>query len=308
MKRIATILIVAAVSLPALAQGTAMDFIRADRNPVTAGLAGAGYASTAVGTAFSALANPAAVPFSGKTLDAAGSFISSPSGDSRAIYYGAGASVRLGRVGISAAYTGSSYPQVPLYSDGGGAAGTFKPVDMTAALGLSVGAGEYFSMGLVARYASASIAPKSTLTSFSADAMAMFRKDALSVCAGVVGLGPKVKSLGNKTYSLPASVKLAAAYGLGFGDFGIDLMADGDYYFSGNLSVAAGVQGNWKETAFLRAGYRYSGVKADFSAAPVPSGFSAGAGVKLFGVSLDVAYTLAGSLGGSLALGLGYSF
>jgi len=308
MKRILAILIVAAVPFPALAQGTAMDFIRADRNPATLAAAGAGYASLSSGTAFSAFGNPALVALSEGTLDAAGVFGLAPSGDGHSTFYGGGASVRLGGFGISAGYLGGGYPEIPLSSEGGGASGKFAPRDMQAGLGLSFAIGDFLSMGALARYVTSALDSKTTLKSFSADVSALFRKDALSVSAGVIGLGPKVASVGNRSYSLPASAKLAAAYGLGFGDFSVDLMADADYYFSGNFSAAAGVQGSFKDMVFVRTGYRYAGAKGNFSAAPVPSFFSAGAGLKLYGVKLDLAAVFGSAVGSTLALSLGYAF
>jgi len=308
MKRLAAIIIFAAVSFQGFAQGTAMDFIRADRNPATLGAAGAGYASLSSGTAFSAFSNPAAVALSEHMVDAAGTFGLMPSGDAKASVFGGGTSVRLGHFGLSAGYLGSSYPQISLSSEGGGASGSFTPKDMMLGLGLSYAFGDNLSFGVVARYASQALDNKTTLSSISADIMAIYRLDALSVSAGVVGLGPKVESVSNRSYALPASAKLAAAYRLGFGDFSADIMADADYYFSGNFGAAAGAQMGYKDMAFLRTGYRFSSVKADFAAAPLPSFFSLGAGVKLYGVTLDAAFIMGGAATGTLAFSLGYRF
>lgn len=308
MKRYIAILFAAFVCLQAYAQGTAMDFIRADRSPLTMGTAGAGYASLSSGTAFAAFGNPALVPLAEATLDAAGAFGMLPGGDSRTTVYGGGVSVKFGSFGVSAAYLGGSYPEIAFSSEGGGASGHFKPADMMAGVGLSFAVGDFLSFGVLGRYASSALDSKTSLTSFSGDVSAVFRKDDLSVSAAVIALGPKVTSIGNKAYSLPSSARLAAAYKFGFGDFSLDLLADADYYFSANVSAAAGVQAAFKEMAFLRAGYRFSSVKADFAAAPVQSGFSAGAGVHLFGVRLDFAASFEAPLGTALMLSLGYSF
>ena len=301
-------MIVASVSFMAYAQGTAMDFIRSDRNPATAGTAGAGYASLSAGTAFSAFGNPALVPLAESALEAAGVFGLSPSGNGKAASYGGSAAVKLGSFGISAAYSGGNYPEIALSSEGGGASGHFSPKDMMLGLGLSYAIGDFLSLGAAGRYATLSLDNKTTLSSFSADVSAIYRKEALSVSAGVIALGPKVASIGNKSYSLPTSARLAAAYRLGLGDFSLDFLADADYYFSANVSAAAGIQAAYKDIAFLRTGYRYSSVKADFSAAPVPSCYAAGAGVKFFGVKLDFAATFSGALGSALMMSLGYSF
>ena len=305
MKRIAAIIVFAAISVTALAQGTAMDFIRADRNPETLGLAGAGYVSFKAGTALAAFGNPAIVPYSTE-LDyaVAGVFGVAPSGEARALIFGGGGSARFGSFGVSAGYLGTSYPEIALSSEGGGASGHSTPKDMLAAVGLSYGIGEHFSIGATGRYATETLDAKTTLSSFSADVIAMYSINSLRVAAGVAGLGPKVKSVSNRSYALPSSAKLAAAYRLGFGDFAAEFMADADYYFNENLSIAGGVQGSYMNMFFLRTGYRYSSSKGNFSAAPVPSMFTVGAGVKLYGISFDVAYVA----GGPLMAGLGYCF
>ena len=308
MKKIALSLIIAAVSLSAAAQGTAMDFIRSDRNPASLGTAGAGYASLDLGTAFAAFGNPAAVSLAEHSIDAEGAFGISPIGDGKSLSYGGGASFHFGGFGVSAACIGSSYPEIPLFSEGGGASGHHSPSDMTVGLGLSYAFGEHLSFGALARYASSALDAKTTLNSFSADVVAMYRLDAFSVSAGVAALGPKVASVANRSYPLPTSARLGAAYKLGLGDFALDFVADGDYWFSANFGLAAGVQGSYKDMAFLRTGYRYSSSREDFSAAPVPSFFSVGAGFRMFGVCIDVAYMLNSGTGGALVAGLGYRF
>lgn len=304
MKRIAATVFFAVITLSAFAQGTAMDFIRADRNPATLGLAGAGYASFSGGTALSAFGNPALIPLASHKYSVGGAFGMAPSGDSRSMVYTGGASARLGGIGVSAAYLGGSYPQIPLYSEGGGASGSFTPRDMMIGLGLSFAIGDNISFGAVGRYATSALDGKTTLSSISTDIMAVYRRDALSVSAGVLGLGPKVESVSNRSYPLPSSARIAAAYNLSLGDFSTEFMADADYFFSGNAAVAAGVQGGYKDMAFVRAGYRYASSKGEFSAAPVPSMFTVGAGVKVLGITFDAAYVV----GGAVMAGLGYRF
>ncbi|MBR5906191.1 MAG: hypothetical protein IKZ51_07030 [Bacteroidales bacterium] len=308
MKRAFALLIVASLSFQALAQGTAMDFIRANWGTVSFGTAGADYASFSSGTAFSAVGNPAKLPLSSQKLDAAGTFGLLPSGESRSMVYGGGASVKLGRIGISAAYLGISHPEIQLSSAGGGASGRFSPNDMMVGLGLAVGIGDYLSLGAVGRYAGSALDAKTKLSSLSADVVAMFRKDALSISAGVVALGPKVESVSNRSYSLPSSARLGAAYVLSFGDFALDIMADADYYFSENLCIAAGIQAGYKDMVFLRTGMNVTTINDDFIATPVPSVIATGAGVKLFGVKLDLGVTLNALTGSALMASLGYAF
>ncbi len=82
------------------------------------------------------------------------------------------------------------------------------------------------------------------------------------------------------------------------------LVVDADYYLSGDITAASGAEYSFKNFIFLRAGYHYGSKDKG-----LPSFASAGLGVKFAGVQLNAAYLLASeTLGGSLMIGLGYSF
>jgi len=135
--------------------------------------------------------------------------------------------------------------------------------------------------------------------------MAEYSGKSTHAALGVLRLGGKIVSDGGSEYSLPTSVRLAADQSFSFGgDTGITLAVDGDYFLSGNYSVAAGARLVIAGMAFLRAGYRYSSDNA-----VIPTHLALGGGVRLFGSTLDIAYIVSGTtLSGTLAAGLGVRF
>ena len=104
--------------------------------------------------------------------------------------------------------------------------------------------------------------------------------------------------------SLGANVKYL--YGIGIGKkHAAEVLVDADYYFSGAFSASAGAAYTYNDLVSVRAGYRYGGKSV------IPSFASVGAGVKLWGVHIDVAYIIAAGtspLRNTFAVGLGYSF
>ena len=78
---------------------------------------------------------------------------------------------------------------------------------------------------------------------------------------------------------------------------------DAEYAFYGAFSAAFGAEYGFNDMIFARAGYRYGGNSV------LPSFASVGAGVKVAGIKMNVAYLLANDLiGNTLSISLGYSF
>lgn len=310
MRKVMTFIV--AAFLPAMyiaaQESVAMDWLRASRNPVTASLAGAGSASSVQGTAFSFLQNPALAPLEETTLGAAVSMNMTPSGEGHSNGLAAGAAWRLGKFSVHAGYASMRYPETALSSDGGGAAGTFKPSNMIIGGGLGFAFTDYLSLGANIRFAKEQLSSKVVVSGINADLAALFKMGGLGVSAGVYSLGPKVKSSGNRTYALPASAKIGASYDLAFGESVIGFVADADYYFNANLGAAAGVSYALKDMVFVRAGFAYGSLKDDFTAAPVPTHFSFGAGLKLYGAQLDLCAKIIPDAGTAICGSLSYSF
>lgn len=308
MRKIITIIAALSLATVASAQGTAFEWLRISRNPAAAGMAGAGYASLAHGSAYSVNGNPAVAPLVKNKLSAGASFSLVPSGEKSRGVTAAGASWRSGSFSVSAAYIGGKYPEIAFASDGGGEAGSFAPVDLMAGLGLGFAIGENLSIGANVRYARSVLTAKKSINTVNGDIAALWKGGNLGVSAGVYGLGPKVKS-GNSKYSSPASAKLSGNYALAFGDCALDLSADADYFFNGTIGLALGGNFEWNSMAYVRAGYCYgTPARADFKAAPVPSHFAMGAGAKYLGAGLDLAVMIVPSSGTTICAGLSYAF
>ena len=281
----------AAVSLQAQ---DALPFTRIDRNPVTSAFAGAGSASTG-NVAFSAFSNASVLPFFEGTLDAAVSYQNWAPELAGAMHVNAGVAFKVTpRLGVSAGYALQKGKDDSQSSD------------QVVALGVAYGLGEKWAVGVNGRYASQKLTESVTYSGFSGDAFVAFQPVSnLRLTAGVSTLGTKVVSQSGDSFGQPMSAKAAADWCLRFADaFGLEAVADADYYFSGEYGASLGAQLDWNEMVFLRGGYRYAS-----AGCVIPGHIGLGAGLKFAGFRLDVSWlTGSAALGNTLCAGLGYSF
>ncbi|MGN0191315.1 MAG: PorV/PorQ family protein [Candidatus Cryptobacteroides sp.] len=187
--------------------------------------------------------------------------------------------------------------------------GSFTPKEYNLALGASYAFLHGLSAGVSLRFLRSALAPEASAMSFGADlAFAFsrtFGRHGASAGLSVNNLGTKLK-YGENSYSLPALVKIGAAY-----DYILDekssrvgVSAEFDALFKGGMMAGIGAEYTFREMLFVRAGYHYGD-----RAKAVPSYASAGIGVKFYGVSLDASYIFASeTLGNSFGVSLGYSF
>lgn len=300
MKRAFFILLGLLASLPALfAQGSeALPFTRIDRNPVTSAFAGAGSAS-AGNAAWSAFSNASVLPFYAGVLDAAVSWQNWTPALSREMHVNAGVAYKVTPdLGVSVGYALQK----------GEATDGFKPTDQVLALGVAYRLGQKWAVGVNGRYASQKLTGSVRYGGFSGDAFVAFQPSAaLRLTAGVSTLGTRVKSLSGNSFGQPASAKVAADWVLRFTDtgaFGLETMADADYFFSGAYAASLGAQFDWNRTMFLRGGYRYAS-----EGCVIPAHAALGAGVQFKGFRLDFSWlTASEALGNTLCVGLGYRF
>ena len=273
----------------------AMGALRVGRDPVVVSMAGAGSAMISSTHAWAAFGNPAAAAFSEKKLEAGLSYAGWAPQYVRSQNLAAGVTGHLkDKVALSLGFARQGYPG--LEDD---PSSSFKPSDLLIRAGVGFRLSQSLSMGLTAGYMKEALLSDYSLSAFSVSAMAQYCVAGLNVAAGLNHLGGKVG-----TSSLPMSAKLAADYRMAFGDSAVDVALDGDYYFSGNYSVAAGVNGCIGGIGFVRAGYCYASPNA-----VIPSHLGLGAGLKLAGFSLDLSYlTASASIGGTWMVGLGYGF
>jgi len=286
------------------AQGEALPFIRIDRNPRTAAMAGAGAASS-YGIAYSSFRNAAVIPFFTGTLDAGVNYQRwAPDGvGANNVDFGAG--VKLNdKFGFSVGGAYQMGTEYMAYGADGLPGATFSPYDVAVNAGFAYRVIPYLSVGVNLRYASSTLGEGNAYSGFGADVMLLYRSETgLSAAAGVSSVGTRVSS-GEEDFSLPTSATAALAYGKTFGKHGVEAALDLDYYFSGNITAALGLEYNFNKMVFVRGGYHFG-----TEAAVLPSFATAGLGVRFFGVSLDFAYLTANRIiGNSFTVGLGYSF
>lgn len=305
MKKFFLSALILLASVPcALAQGSdALPFTRIERNPVVSALAGAGSAADAA-AAYSAFSNASILPLMEGKMDAAVSYQSWTPSPSR--HFQGGAAFKLTpRIAVSLGYAQQLGTAFDMY-DKAGQAGTFTPKDHLAAIGVGIGLGERFGVGVNARYALQQLDADHRVSGFSGDVFLAFQAlENLRVTAGLSTLGTRVGSEIGRKFDQPGSFKAAADWTLRFADtHALDLMADADYYFSEAYGISAGVQYAWNDIVFLRGGYRLASKDC-----VIPSHAGVGAGLKFAGIHVDASYVLASSvLGNTFSVGLGYTF
>ena len=293
---LALLLALGVLPLRAQVGNEAIGALRVDRDPVRLAMAGAGSSLTETGQAWAAFYNPAAAVFSSSKVDAALSYASWSPRYAHASNIASGVSGHVkDNVVLSVGFARQGYPGLDIEPSS-----SFKPSDVLIRAGAGIAFSESFALGVTAGYAQEALLSDYSLSAFTLTAMAQYHAGGLNVAAGAVHLGGKV----GEGYPLPTSLKLAADYGLDFEDVGFKLALDGDYYFSGNYSVAAGLDLGIAGVAFLRGGYRYAS-----QGAAIPSCLGLGGGVRFAGFELDFALlTASESLSGTWMAGLSYRF
>lgn len=295
----------ATASFVSAQDGEALPFIRIVRDPVSAGMGFAGVAS-GTETAYSSFRNSSVIPFAADKLSVgvSGQMWAPDGAKSTNLAFGTAfkAGKRLGFTVGGAYQIGEEYSSM---DETGNSAGTFKPNDFV----LNAGAGflilDNLSVGANVRYASQKLSTDNSYSAVSADIFLTYRLSELNITAGVSSIGSSVKSVAGDSFSLPVSATIGADWFKTFSEtHGLRIAADADYFFSGNVAVAAGAEYSFNNMAFARAGYHF-GTKD----AVLPSFATVGLGVRFFGVSLDIAYLTANDvLGNTLTFGLGYRF
>lgn len=295
MRRILLALGLSLVAVSLQAQD-ALPFTRIDRNPVTSAFAGAGSASMG-NVAWSAFSNASVLPFFDGKLDAAVSYQNWAPEMIKTMHANAGVAYKVApNLGVSVAYALQK----------GTALESFHPADQVVALGLAYGLGEKLALGVNGRFASQKLTESTKYSGISVDAFVAFQPvPAFRLTAGVSTLGTAVTGSTGGSFAQPLSAKAAADWCVRFADsFGLEMLADADYYLRGEYGASLGAQLDWNDMVFLRGGYRYAS-----EACVIPGHIGLGAGLKFAGFRLDVSW-LTGSLilKNTICAGLGYSF
>ena len=307
MKKILILAAALVLSAPFAVAQEALPFIRTDRSVAVTALAGAGSASTTLGTAWSAFGNPAVSALAQERFDVSVSWQRWTPGETLGNNLSAGVSGKLfGRLGLQAGFATQMHSPVQTVSESGDLLSSVKPSEYIFGGGLSFAVFDFLSLGANVRYAIQILDPSTRMEALNADIMALFRWKELKVTAGVVGLGQTVKDVTGYSYAIPSSARLAADYVFRIADaHSIEAALDGDYYYrSKNFGASAGVQYAFKDMVFARAGYHYAS-----AGCVVPSHAAFGAGFRMFGARIELSYLCFNqALANTFSVGLGYSF
>lgn len=311
MKRITIIAAAAALAISSLCsyaqdKNSAHQFIRIPRDPANGAMAGAGSASTFT-TSYSAFRNSAVIPFSDKTVDVGVSYQMWAPDGVKSNDVAAGVAYKVSdKFGFSVGFAYDMGAEMQTFDASGKSSGKFSPSDMMINAGLGFAFTEKIGAGVNVRYSSDKIADGVTSNGFGADVFVLYKAlPELNLTAGVSSFGSSVKDASGQTFSLPMSATIAGAYTAAIDEQNrVDVALDADYFFTGGLGAALGLQYSYDDLIFVRAGYHLGTDKA-----PLPSFATIGAGVKYSGFKLDVSFLTANPvIGNTLTIGVGVAF
>ena len=299
-------------SVPATAgQGktAAMTFIDNAMTPRTAAMGGIS-AGTAPDAGFQ-LDNIAAIPFFDVTFCGGITYSGWQPSTADAKAGTAGLTYRIGkRLGISAgAYASFNRPYTIVAGDSGTGTERFSPVDWRAGAGVSYLFTGNLSAGISLNYARSSISPYSRdLSTVFAGVQVMYRIKNVSISFTGDNLGLPVTSSSGTRYSLPMNVRLSASYENRWDRHSLAAAVEGQAYFGGLPAggCSVGAEYGFNSIAALRAGYHYGSNKNG-----LPSYASIGAGLSLYGITVDAAYLIAparSAMHNTFMVGIGYRF
>ena len=298
------IAIIAAFSFCLRASAQVLPFVAVEHSPVAMARGGASYTDI-TNTSYSAFESPAAMSFSHEKMDlSVGYTLWQPQQVKTNIMNAAGMFKLNDKFGLAAGFSFGMLPSYDITSSTGKVTGTFKPSQMELSVGFAWRFHENVSLGANVGYATNKLAESVSYSAVVADVQLMAVFGGLKASLGVSDLGSGVTASSGEKFSLPTSANLAAGYDVAFADkhsVGVDAVAQ--YYFIGDFAAAVGASYTYNDFVSFRAGYRYG---AD---SVIPSFASVGAGVKLAGIKIDMAYLISSTaMANTLCLSLGYSF
>lgn len=304
MKKIIYIAGALMLLFPALAGAQALPYVAADFDAISLGKAGANLTETGT-ISNGGLSNAAAMPFSELPYEATVGYALWQPSNSAANVINAGYAYNI-KQKFALAFSANLGLNKPydVVDASGAAKGTYTPKDMHLAFGLAYRFLPYLSLGVNVGYANSSLAADYSYGAVTADVFVMTKVKDFKATVGVANLGSNVTSASGVKFSLPASVALGVGYDKAFAQkHAVDVALDADYFFAGGFAASLGAGYTYNDMVSVRAGYHLGGDTV------IPSYASVGAGVKFFGVRLDLAYLIAsGPMKNTLAASLGVSF
>ncbi len=173
--------------------------------------------------------------------------------------------------------------------------GRYRPSNLSLGLGVDFLVLPNVEVSAKAKYLRSNFYLGQDYDAFASDVTAAASFGPFGVVAGVANIGPKLSG----KYDLPSSALICAS----FKHKGITAEAEGDYYFFGGIRLAAAVSYTFKDIVTAGVGYNMG------KGTPLESFASAGLGVKVAGIQLNLAYLFSDNpLNGTASIGLNYKF
>lgn len=219
---------------------------------------------------------------------------------------GANIFIKTGRLAFGVSGFREAGESMDIINAQGQLEGTFKPTNMAlgASVAFNIVPAYDLNVGVTARYLESKLTSSSKLNTVAFDVMFSgdIQKESMELAAGVTNVGGKVKAEDGSKYPIPGAFTIAYKYYYELAAAHcLDLRIQEDVFFKGGNRHAVGMQYTYNNMLAARLGYTKGGNTV------LPSYFSAGAGVKFGGLSLDVA-ALFGDLAGTFIAGLTYRF
>lgn len=297
-------LVVALVPFVVSAQSSeALSFIRINQDAYRAALAGAGSVSTDANAAWAAWDNPTAALNADKINVAAGLNLWSASKSS---YYSLAYAQKFGsKLAVTAGLSIGTSSPYDVYSSTGKKTGTFTPSDQLINIGLAYQLSSKLALGVNVHSATQVLAENAKYSALAFDCMLSTELYGVKAAAGLVGIGPKVKSVSGVQFPIPGSVKIALGYEAEANILSYGAYLDADYFlFSQSIGTSIGAKLCYKDFVDFKAGYHLNVIKSSI----LPSYASLGAGVKVGDFKLDLALLLGSTLNGTILGTIAYSF
>lgn len=209
---------------------------------------------------------------------------------------------------FSLGFVSATHTVQTAYNDDGTSAGTFTPAESSFRIGAAYRIAGMMVVSVTGKMVSSNMGKGTAGKAFAGDLALIFRKDGITLAAGVDNLGSKM-TYGKSEYSLPMRIKGGAGSDFNFGVSRVSANAEAGFIpaqYSGASSdfyACAGLEYCFDNIVSARAGYHFDQLEAGY--------VSLGVGARFFGVGLDGFYLLSGSgspVAGAAGLGLSYSF
>ncbi|MBO7397422.1 MAG: hypothetical protein J6Y31_03345 [Bacteroidales bacterium] len=280
---------------------TVFNYTRIDRDPALSATAGAALASPR-GASWRALHGAAVLVRGEAGREVAASYQNwGPSSGSPETHIALAGAANFGQFAISAAYAHQIHATYQHPTQG-----SVTPQDQLVSLGAALAIGDWFSIGLNGRFSQYMTVPGTTYGALSGDVSLYFTPvSGLGIIAGVSTFGSDMIYNQEVRYHQPVHLFAGVSYDWAISeDHLLAVHAAGEYYFAGHHGLAAGLEYSFRKMFWLRGGYRFASQECI-----IPAHASAGLGVNLWGLRLELSYLFGSEqLSNTLTLGLAYSF